>query len=124
MSVLYIRNVGYFSLLRNSEHSNITSLLDQSKERLPEKDTLSVVYGFIGDYPEIFFDVDPSRLSMFVDAVSDLKKEENYSALLDTYGIRRTDARFWAFSDQMQQAHLQWAGVEGGLLDYNRYQNR
>jgi len=124
VSILHIKNIGYVTLLRNSAHANITSLLDQSKERRPEKDTLNVVYGFIGDYPEIFIDVEAAQLQWFVDSVAKLGNEKDYAALLDTYAIRRTDSRFWSFSDAMQKAHLQFAGVDGGLLDYNRYQNR
>jgi hypothetical protein len=124
VSILRIPGVGFFSLLRNSAHANITSLLDQSEERLPEQDTLTVAYGFIGDYPEMFIEVDPARLSAFVDTVAGLRKDSDYTDLVSTYGIRRTDARFWDFSDPLQDAHLKLAGVDGGLLDYNRYQNR
>jgi hypothetical protein len=124
VSFVRISGQGYFTLVRNTARANITSLLDQRKQRIPKDDTLTVAYGFIGDYPEVFLDVDSAHLSTFVDRVESLKKEKNYSSLLDDYGIRRTNAKFWATSDQVHDAEQQTAGIEAGLFDLNRYQNR
>jgi len=39
-------------------------------------------------------------------------------------GIRRTDPKFWEFSDQLQAAEAHMDQADRGLLDYNRLENR
>jgi len=114
----------HFSLVANRAHSNVAELFDEKERRLPDEDTLLVANGFISAYPNAFFLVDDSRLPEFVDAVARLGSEENYVALLTAYGIRRTDARFWAHSDALHAAWRQSEPREAGLLDYNRFENR
>jgi len=114
----------HFTLLANSAHSNVAELLGDDKRRLPDEDTLSVLNGFVGAYPNAFFSVDARELPGFVDAVRRLASEADYQKLQARYGIRRTDARFWAHSDALHLAYRQWAPREAGLFDYNRFENR
>ena len=80
--------------------------------------------GFISAYPNAFFLVEVSRLREFVDAVARLNSEPDYFKLTEAYGIRRTDARFWAHSDALHLAWRRSAPREAGLFDYNRFENR
>jgi len=114
----------HFTLLSNSAHSNVTELMRESKRRLPDEDTLSVLNGFVGSYPNAFFMVNIADLPGFVDAVRRLVSEEDYRLLLTRYGIRRTDERFWPHSDTLLDAYRRWAPKEAGLFDYNRFENR
>ena len=59
-----------------------------------------------------------------IHAVRGLGSESDYQALLARYGIRRTDARFWAHSDALHLAYRRWDAREAGLFDYNRFENR
>jgi hypothetical protein len=56
--------------------------------------------------------------------VRQLASESDYQALQAHFGVRRTDARFWAYSDALQQAYRAWAPREAGLFDYARFENR
>jgi hypothetical protein len=127
-SFLTVRNAAggdrHFTMLSNSAHSNVAELLGDSKRRLPDEDTLSVLSGFVGAYPNAFFAVNAADLPAFVTAVRGLASEADYQALLARYGIRRTDDRFWAHSDALHAAYRQWAPREAGLFDYNRFENR
>jgi hypothetical protein len=114
----------HFTLLSNSAHSNVAELLGDEKRRLPDEDDLSVMNGFVGAYPNAFFVVRAEDLPGFVDAIGQLASEADYQALLDRYGIRRTDERFWAHSDALIEAYRRWAPREAGLFDYNRFENR
>jgi hypothetical protein len=114
----------HYTLIRNSAHSNVAELLHEEKRRLPDEDDLLLANGFIGDYPNAFFLVGSADIPAFVDAVSRLKSEADYQGLLTRYGIRRTDARFWAHSDALHRAYRQWAAKEAGLFDYSRFENR
>ena len=114
----------YFTLLRNTGHSNVSQLLSERLALLPQEDTLTVVPGFIGAYPNALYHVDAARLDRFVAAVQGLASEQDYGALTSRFAMRRSDPGFWPFSDALQRAHLQEAPGEAGLLDYNRLENR
>jgi len=43
---------------------------------------------------------------------------------LDRFGIRRTDERFWAVSDQVLADYRAAEVISSGVLDYGRYENR
>ena len=47
-----------------------------------------------------------------------------YGKLADRWGVRRSDARFWATSDALMDAYQRWAPGEAGLLDLSRLENR
>lgn len=114
----------HFTLLRNSAHSNISQLFKEENRRLPDEDTLTLVPGFLGAYPNAFFMVKADELHWFVNKISLLKSESDYQVLLDRYGIRRTDNRFWAHSDNLNKAFHHAEPIEASLFDYNRFENR
>lgn len=114
----------YYTLLRNSAHSNITSLFKESSERAPDQDTITLVAGFLGSYPSVFWRVQEKDLPTLVGQIRGLYDEAGYRKLLDRYGVRRTAPDFWAFSDKIMAAHQQADPIENGLLDYNRLENR
>ncbi len=114
----------HFTVLHNNAHTNISTLFQEAKNRLPAEDTLTVVDGFLGAYPNAFFEVDAAALPAFADAVARLGGEADYAALMTKHGIRRTDPRFWPHSDSLHAAYREAAPVEAGVFDYNRYENR
>ena len=44
-----------FSVLRNSAHSNVAELFNEDSRRLPEEDSLLVLDGIVGAYPNMIF---------------------------------------------------------------------
>jgi hypothetical protein len=114
----------HFTVLSNNALSNVAEMFGEAKRRLPDEDTLTVVNGFVGAYPNAFFAVDAAQLPEFVAAMGRLASEADYDALLTRFGIRRTDDRFWAHSDALADAYRRWAPKEAGLFDYNRFENR
>jgi mono/diheme cytochrome c family protein len=126
-SIVTVRGFGgdrHFSLIANRAHSNVAELFDEAERRLPDEDTVLVANGFVPAYPNAFFVVDAAQLPRFVDAVSSLASEDDYAALAATYGVRRTDQRFWAHSDALHIAWRRSQPIEAGWFDYNRFENR
>jgi len=113
-----------FTLVRNSAHSNISELLDEEDRRLPDEDTLTVVNGFLGAYPNALYQVQADRLRDLAGAIATLKSGADYAALSARFAIRRTDPRFWAHSDALHAAYRRSSPIEAGLFDYNRLENR
>ena len=89
-----------------------------------EEDTLTLANGVVGAYPNVFLEVKESELPELVSLVSQLHSEADYSALLDRFGVRRTDARFWSVSDQIHSEYRRAEPLMSGVLDYSRYDNR
>ena len=113
-----------FSILHNSAHSNISQMFKEDARRLPDEDTLTVVPGFLGAYPNAFYRLESSRLPWFVKMVGNLQSEADYAALSTRFAIRRTDNRFWSHSDSLIENYRKTFPVEAGLFDYNRFENR
>ena len=109
--------------LRNSAHSNVAEMFDESERRLPQEDTLTVQHGIVGAYPNAIFALDSNQLSAFVRAVAALRTPADLSALAKQYAIRRTDPRFWPTSDLLHANYLQQQAIEYGILDYSRLEN-
>jgi|GEM_PF-6437970 len=110
----------YFTLLRNTGHSNVTHLADEMEELRPQENTLTVVPGFIGAYPNALYVAPRDALPEFTAAVRGLASEEDYRALADRFAIRRTHPQFWTYSDALQDTYARLTPIEAGLFDYNR----
>ena len=116
--------VHHYTVISNTAYANVAELLGQERRRLPDEDTLSVLSGFVGSYPNAFFLVDAAELPGFVAAVRGLASEADYGKVLARYGVRRTDPRFWVHSDSLHDAYRRAAPREAALFDYNRFENR
>jgi len=113
-----------YTLIHNSARTNISTLLQEAKTRIPAEDTVTLVEGVLGAYPNTFHVVAAKDLSDYVDAVAAMKGEHDYARLMTRFGIRRTDPRFWPHGDAVLTAYRRSAPVEAGVLDFNRYENR
>ncbi len=114
----------FFTLNKNNAHRNITSLFSEKKLLEPEKNTVTVSPGIVGAYPNTFMRVSRDKVVNFVDRVLSLETPDDYSALLDMYGIRRTHSDFWRYSDELHEFLYKESPIEYGFLDYNRLENR
>jgi hypothetical protein len=68
--------------------------------------------------------VSESEIPELVAKIEGLRNEADYSALLDRFGIRRTDERFWPVSDRVLADYAHSEVISQGVLDYSRYENR
>jgi hypothetical protein len=114
----------YFTLLRNTAHANVAHLAREKSELLPEENTLTLVPGFIGAYPNAIYRSSVGELPALRAALAGLANEADYRKLADRFAVRRTNSQFWAASDALHDAYAKWAPLESGLFDYNRLQNR
>lgn len=114
----------FYTVINNRGYANVTSLLGESNNRLPSEDDLTIVSGFLGSYPSVFWDVKSTDLNALVDQAALLSSENDYRKLLDTYGVRRTSEQFWDISDQAHASFKENNPIEAGLFDYNRLENR
>jgi len=110
--------------LHNAAHSNISHLLDEEKRRLPDEDTLTVLEGLVGAYPNAFYRVTAGQLPAFVEAVERLSNAYDYAQLAARFGVAASDSDFWRVSDRLIDAFARQSSIDAALPDYGRFQLR
>jgi hypothetical protein len=113
-----------YTIVHNDGYANNAQVFHEAQRRIPEEDYLTVVNGFIGSYPNVFFQVPQSELEDFVSMLESMRSEVDYATLVSTYGIRRNQAAFWPMSDKLSRYYKEAYPREAGLFDLNRYENR
>ncbi len=112
-----------YTLLIDKAYSNISKILSEGSRRLPENDRITIAPGFIGSYPNFFFNVQEKQLAEFVDMIRFSRTEIDLDHLYSKFGIRRTNPDIWQQADWFNQQHKKYRGLNAGLLDISRYDN-
>lgn len=111
-----------FSLVRNKAHLNVAYLFLEDAFRAPSEDTLGIVRGYVGSYPNLFLVVPPGKLESFAEQLGALRADDDsWSRFVETYGVRRGAQGFWENADWFSAHELLEESSEGGLLDLSRY---
>jgi len=113
-----------YTLILNKGYSNISSMFENEDRRDHSQDTLTVVKGLTGSYPNFFFVIDIRDVDAFVRRVETIRNRDDYEKFVGLYGIRRTDTDFWAISDWFHTRLARDEPLRAGILDLNRYRNR
>jgi len=113
-----------FSLLRNTAHASVSHLLGEHLELLPDENTLSLIPGVLGSYPNALYHAQAAELPLLAADLGRLKSATDYAALTRRWAIRRDNPNFWSFSDALMQRYAHEQPLEAGVLDYNRLENR
>jgi len=111
-----------YTLIHNAAYANVTFLLLENERRRPALDTLTVVPGFIGAYPNAFWRVTEAELPAFVQQFAAVRNAQDYRALSAHFGIARDNEKFWPYSDWMHRKYRESDPVGWGLFDFNRYE--
>lgn len=114
----------FYTMLRHSAYTNISHLFNEEDRRLPEEDTVTIASGFLTSHPNVFMEVPFNKLSDFTKKMTNLSSEQDYTKLLNQYGIRRSSDNFWSFADNMHTYFAKNYPVEFAYLDFNRLENR
>ena len=109
------------SLIINRWYDNVNSLFGEEDRRDSSKDTLDIVKGTYGSYPNVFFDVEENDLPDFFDMLMNFKDEEEYINKISKYTISRSNKDFWKYFDWFQKELYLEDPLNAGLYDLNRY---
>ena len=72
-------------------------------------------------YPNMFFVVPEAEIDVFSGAVARLESPADYRQLVDRFGVRRSNEKFWSVYDAINSIHLGSDPVRSGTLDLTRY---
>lgn len=123
-TLLLVPEEGIFTLVHVSAYSNLSSLFGEERRRRPLEDQLIITRGVVGAYPNSFLRVNRQDLALWAAQLASLNSEADYQTLKRRFGVRRTDANFWAHSDDLARIFHQQQPSEAAVLDYNRLENR
>ncbi len=117
-----------FTIIRNKAHLNVCFMFEEEKYRVPAEDTLLFIEGRVGAYPNLLFSVKEKALPEFIDTVQKLQLDAksgdtSFAALVDKYGVRRSNESFWRYFDWFNERWLAEHPISAGRLDLSRYLN-
>ncbi len=112
-----------FSLIHNNELYNNNFFFNEEERRNKDQDTLTIVPGFIGSYPNFFLEISENQISDFILNVQKIRSERDFKDFAIKYGVRRSDPRFWSVLDWFHLKLKEESETEFGILDLNRYEN-
>jgi len=112
-----------YNLVHNDAHTNVAFVFDEDERRLPDDDTVTVVRGHFGSYPNFFFVVDLADVEAFADELRGIASDADLAALTGRFGIRRSDPRFWQTADWLRDDLRRREPTTAGIYDLDRYGN-
>ena len=112
-----------YTLLLNKSLKNVAVMIGENLRREPELDTLTVVPGFLGSYPNFFFNVEKEQLAEFIEAIRNARASKDKEAFYSRFGVRRSNPEIWQYSDWFNAQHKKYRDVQASLFDLNRYHN-
>ena len=117
-----------YTLVRNKAYKNVTSMFtseDGEDLRDQENDSMTVIKGLEGSYPNFFYivDLDATRPSNEDNKIISIKNRKDYEKFVANFGVRRTSSSFWETADWFRIQARQEQPVLSGIYDLNRYRN-
>ncbi|RLA64647.1 MAG: peptidylprolyl isomerase [Epsilonproteobacteria bacterium] len=109
------------TLVINLWHDNVNSLFDEESRFDESKNTIDIIPGSIGSYPNIFAVVDYKDLPDLFDLISHFDGSSSYTSKFEKYFISRSDKNFWETFDWFQMHFKKEDPLNAGLYDLNRY---
>lgn len=111
----------YLSMVINRWHDDVTTLFGEKLKLRPENDSAVFIKGFVGSYPNYFFEVELDDVREFLLALRDYTGCGKSVARLNRFGVNRADDRFWEVYDRFQERFNISDPVLSGVFDLNRY---
>ncbi len=111
------------AFVHNKAHANVAYLFAESLRREPEEDTVTLIEGPFGSYPNFFVTVDEAGLPDFISDLQGVTDRAGWLDFVAAYGVRRSSPEFWQTADFFQDVVARNPPKSNGLLDLNRYRD-
>ncbi len=110
-----------YTIIRNKALSNNSMLFREDHRRIPENDTLTVVRGHVGSYPNAFSRIPIDEIETRIERYLKVRDKLDYYNFAKQYGIQRNNPIFWQESDWHYRKFLEEKPVEAGVFDMYRF---
>ncbi|HSB95236.1 MAG TPA: fatty acid cis/trans isomerase, partial [Spongiibacteraceae bacterium] len=111
-----------FTLIHNVDHSNVAVLFLEKARLRPQFDSVTLVPGIVGAYPNAFWVVKDSDLPQLAARLAALDGNAAYRRLERDIGVARSSPKFWQHSDWLHNIYREREPIDWGALDYSRYE--
>ena len=112
------------SIVINRWHDNVNSMFSEEDTLHPDKDTLDIIPGSVGSYPNAFVVVNIKEFPEFIDLMLHADGSDKYEKSFKKFFVSRSDPKFWETYDWFQEEFYKRNPKEAGLYDLNRYYKR
>ena len=112
-----------YSVVRNRAHADVAFILGEDLRLEPDKDTLTIMPGIAGSYPNFVFRVEQGKLDQFAGELLATRDQSAFDDLVGKWGIRRTHPDFWKVLQDIHEHSKRTVPIQAGVLDINRYKN-
>ena len=107
-----------YSVVLNRWHNNVAFMFVEDERLDVKKDSIDIIEGFVGSYPNYFIVVEEEDISTFFTVLEEYDDDENK---LRKYFVPRNDPNFWSTYDWFQNKFYETDPIGSGLFDLNRY---
>ncbi|MDD4976527.1 MAG: fatty acid cis/trans isomerase [Bacteriovorax sp.] len=115
-----------YSLILNKTYTTNNDItrgtIDQNLIFLPEKNTLIMIKGLIGNHPNLFVTLKIDNAFDFVDKLKMIRSNQDWMALRDQFATHRNTADFWKTYDNFLNWQYRNDPLNAGVIDLNYYQ--
>lgn len=109
------------SMVVHRWHNNVRFFIGDNFTEDHSKDQIEFFPGFIGSYPNYFFDVKEADLPDFFSLLHNFDNSPQDIRQLEKYGVNRASKNFWQEYDWFQNRFRKEDPIHSGLFDLNRY---
>jgi len=109
------------SIVVHRWHDNVMTPVDENERLNSNKDEVDFIKGYVGSYPNYFFDVRLEELPAFLTMLKEYDGSKQDVAALLRFGVNRAESTFWEKYDWFQQDFNMSDPLRAGLFDLNRY---
>ena len=110
-----------YTVIRNKALSSNSFMFGEGRRRIIDDDTLTLVKGYVGSYPNAFCRVEIEQIENFINDYLKIRDKISYYNFARQYAVRRTSPNFWEEADWHYQKFLKDEPIEAGLFDMYRF---
>ncbi len=110
-----------YTIVANRSYAFNNVVFDENGAAQPKLDTMSVYRGLVGDFPNLFVEVDLDKALPMLKGLTLVKDEDSWNAWKDTYATLRNNLSFWDAYDWFTQWNYANRAPEAGHYDLTYY---
>jgi hypothetical protein len=110
-----------YTLLAVREHRDDKIPSQEASTRVPARDYMVAVPGFVSYEAHMFVDLPYERAADFLRDLSDVRDQASWNAFDDRYKVGRNSPDFWAFVDWLHDWQEANMPVRAGLMELRMY---
>lgn len=113
-----------YTIVADREYNTHNMVFTEALERRPERDTLSLYRGLMGNYPVFFVDIPFEKAATALGQLRAVNSDASWDAFTATYGVPRTSERFWPMVEWLNAWQVRHEPIDAGILDMTLYDRK